>query len=356
MKKIYKKRHYDKKNMPFRVYYATNSTKTVCFACLVSCVMVFIPFLLLYKGEYNEITIIILCLLICSFTMFFAIHILIKEARVFVEPIEKLEEAVSKVTKGNFEIQIQWDNDKKKIKELNKLIDNFNQMTKALRDMEYMNKDFINNVSHEVKTPIASITGFTEILMDAELDEEERREYLSLVNSESLRLSRLCESMLNMSRLDSQVIVNKNEEVNVTEQIRKAIIMLSEKWVDKEHEFDLNIDEINVNSDSDLLQQIWINLIDNAMKYSDRGTVIHISGKDNGSDIEISISDEGIGISEEKLQYIFQRFYQCEESHKNYGNGLGLSIVKRIIELLNGNIVCTSIKGIGTKIIVTLPK
>lgn len=356
MKNNHKKEHYDKKNMPFRVYYAINSTKIVCLSCIIACIIVCIPFLLIYKGEHNEITVIIMSLIICLFTMFFAVHILVKRARVFVEPIEKLEEAVSKVTKGDFDIQIEWKEEKKKIGELNNLIYNFNKMTKALKDMEYMNKDFISNVSHEVKTPIASITGLTEILMDSSLEEEERSEYLSLVNSEALRLSRLCENMLQMSRLDNQVIVTKHEQVNVTEQIRKSIIMLSEKWADREQEFDLNMDELSVNSDRDLLQQIWINLIDNAMKYSDIGSVLHVSGIDCTSYIKISIKDEGIGISEEKLSHIFEKFYQCEVSHKSQGNGLGLSIVKRIVELLNGNIECKSKEGVGTEMIIHLPK
>lgn len=351
-----KERRYDKKNTPFRVYYAVKSTQTVCVACLIACILVIIPFLIIYKGRHNEETVIIISLLICLFTILFATHMLVKKARVFVEPIERLEEAVGKVRNGDFDARIQWHEDKRNIKELNKLIDNFNDMAKALKDMEYMNKDFINNVSHEVKTPISSIAGFTEILMDSDLGEEEREEYLALVNGEAHRLSRLCENMLSISRLDNQTGVNKIEAVNITEQIRKTIIMLSETWSHKEQEFDLTMEEININSDADLLQQIWINLIDNAMKYSGKGTILHISGRDNGSYIEISIRDEGIGISKEKVEFIFQRFYQCEESHKNQGNGLGLSIVKRIVELLKGTIECKSELGGGTEFIVRLPK
>ncbi|MCR4944342.1 MAG: HAMP domain-containing histidine kinase [Clostridium sp.] len=352
---MYKRKNYDN-DIPFRIHYAAESTKTVCLACIISCILVLIPFFLFYKGEHSQVTVLVICLLICCLTMLITIHMLIRKAKVFVEPIEKLEEAVSKVKNGDFEVKVELSDNGKSINELNKLIEDFNNMAKSLKDMEYMNKDFINNVSHELKTPISSIAGFTEILMDSSLSEEERQEYLSLVNSESLRLSRLCENMLSISRLDKQRIVNKHKLVNVTEQIRKTIIMLSEKWRDKGHEFNLNLDEIEINSDEDLLQQIWVNLIDNAMKYSSDGTTLYISGKDNGSYVEIIIRDEGIGIPEDKIEHIFRRFYQCEESHKNQGNGLGLSIVKKIIELLGGSIECKSKEGEGTEMIVNLYK
>ena len=228
-------------------------------------------------------------------------------------------------------------------------------MVAELDGMDYMRKDFMRNVSHEIKTPIAAITGFTEILLDGNIDENERHEYLEVINNESMRISRLCENMLHMSRLDSQVIVSSVQKIRLDEQIRKCIILLSEKWSEKEIDFSINLEKVSIFSDADMLQQVWINLIDNAIKYSGDNCKIDISVKRlNDKSVAVSISDNGIGIEEKKLHKIFDKFYQCEESHKKSGSGLGLSISKRIIELLNGTIECKSKKDFGTTMVVTL--
>ena len=228
-------------------------------------------------------------------------------------------------------------------------------MVAELDGMDYMRKDFMSNVSHEIKTPIAAITGFTEILLDGSIDESERQEYLEVINKESMRISRLCENMLHMSRLDSQVIVANLQKIRLDEQLRKCIILLSEKWSNKEIDFSIDLDEVNILSDYDMLHQVWINLIDNAIKYSGENCKIDISVKRlNDKSVKVSIRDNGIGIEEEKLHRIFDKFYQCEESHKKSGSGLGLSISKRIVELLNGTIECKSKKDSGTTFEVTL--
>ncbi len=219
-----------------------------------------------------------------------------------------------------------------------------------------MRKDFVSNVSHEIKTPVSAMMGFAEIMLEDSAIPQDQKEYLTLIYDEAARVSRLCENMLNMSKLENQELVIRHEQVAVDEQIRKCVILLSEKREGRMQGFDLDLPSMPVCSDPDLLQQIWINLIDNAMKYSDPGTVIHISGKNNAHDITVSVQDEGIGIPAEKQSHIFDAFYQCEESHKKAGNGLGLSIVKRILELLNGSIECQSIEGNGTQMTVNIQK
>lgn len=159
-----------------------------------------------------------------------------------------------------------------------------------------------------------------------------------------------------MSRLENQALVTRHEQVAVDEQIRRCVILLSEKREGQAQEFDLELPPMSVNSDPDLLQQIWINLIDNAIKYSEPGTVIHILAQSDVQGITVSVWDERIGIPAEKQGHIFDAFYQCEESHKKDGNGLGLSIVKRIIELLDGSIECRSRSGNGTEVLVKIPK
>ena len=236
------------------------------------------------------------------------------------------------------------------------LIENFNLMTRELHGMDQMRREFIANVSHEFKTPIASIAGLAELLLDGGLEEKEQREFLSLIHGEALRLSRLSENILRIPRLDTQEIVTQREPVAVDEQIRQTLILLTEKFADREQLFDIRLEPVTVMSDPDLLQQIWLNLIDNALKYSPPNKTLHIVGKMEANTAIISIRDEGIGIPPEKQDRIWGKFYQCEESHKSQGHGLGLSIVKRIVELLDGSIECHSEVGQGTEMRVRLQK
>ena len=163
--------------------------------------------------------------------------------------------------------------------------------------------------------------------------------------------------MLNMSRLDSQVIVLNKVEIRLDEQIRKSVILLCEKWSEYDIDFDINLSKIKIKSDPDMLHQVWINIIDNAIKYSGNHCKINIIAKEvNNETIEVKVIDNGIGIPKNKINKVFDKFYQCDESHKKNGSGLGLSITKRIIELLNGGIDYESIEGVGTTVIITLPK
>ncbi|MBC7958343.1 MAG: HAMP domain-containing histidine kinase [Vallitaleaceae bacterium] len=228
-------------------------------------------------------------------------------------------------------------------------------MARELNEMDYMRKDFMSNVSHEIKTPVAAITGFSEMLLDGGLEEAEQKEYLNYLNQESLRLSRLCESMLQMSRVDHQIIVDKRQEVMVDEQLRRCIITLSEKWSAKDINFDLQLEKCSLLSDYDLLFQIWTNLIDNAIKYSYPEGSIFITAVNERDFLKVCIRDEGIGIPEEQAGKIYEKFYQSDESHKKQGSGLGLAIVKRIVELLDGSLSHFSEEGKGTTVTVVLP-
>jgi signal transduction histidine kinase len=283
------------------------------------------------------------------------------EALYITKPIIKINDGVQKVADGDFSVQLKFKKSHRKMlegyysDEIDELADNFNKMARELAGMDYMRKDFMSNVSHEIKTPVTAITGFSEILLDGGLNEEEQKEYLTYLNQESLRLSRLCDNMLRMSRLDNQCIVEKKQEVKVDEQIRHCIIMLSEKWSEKNINFELQLEKYSIISDYDLLFQVWTNLIDNAIKYSNQSGSIWISIGIEKKLLTVSIRDEGIGISKENLSKIFDKFYQCDESHKKQGSGLGLSIVKRIIELLDGKIECISEEGMGTTMTVSIP-
>ena len=351
-----KKRKY---KWTLRKYIAIVSILTFISSCIISTAITIGAIKIFYKEAITYEKLVLVCILILVLALIIAWFSLWVGAGHLTKPLIDVSNTVKQVAEGNFKVNIKRRNttdcEYEYINEVDELAKNVNKMVAELDGMDYMRKDFMSNVSHEIKTPIAAITGFTEILLDGSIDESERQEYLEVINKESMRISRLCENMLHMSRLDSQVIVANLQKIRLDEQLRKCIILLSEKWSDKEIDFSIDLDEVNILSDYDMLQQVWINLIDNAIKYSVDNCKIDISVKRlNDKSVAVSISDNGIGIEEKKLHKIFDKFYQCEESHKKSGSGLGLSISKRIVELLNGTIECKSKKDSGTTFEVTL--
>ena len=351
-----KKRKY---KWTLRKYIAIVSILTFISSCIISTAITIGAIKIFYKEAITYEKLVLVCILILVLALIIAWFSLWVGAGHLTKPLIDVSNTVKQVAEGNFKVNIKRRDTTKceyeYINEVDELAKNVNKMVAELDGMDYMRKDFMSNVSHEIKTPIAAITGFTEILLDGSIDESERQEYLEVINKESMRISRLCENMLHMSRLDSQVIVANLQKIRLDEQLRKCIILLSEKWSNKEIDFSIDLEEVSILSDYDMLQQVWINLIDNAIKYSRENCKIDISVKSfNDKSVVVSISDNGIGIEEGKLHRIFDKFYQCEESHKKSGSGLGLSISKRIIELLNGTIECRSKKDFGTTMVVTL--
>lgn len=352
----------DKKYLKdLRTYIATVSVGTILSSFLTCAFIGFVLMKIFYKGEVTAPIVIIFCIIVCLLSMIVSACLIWIGAGHLTKPLVEVSDVAKQVAEGNFKVRV-----KRKEQEydgylynneVDELARNINKMVAELDGMDYMRKDFMSNVSHEIKTPIAAISGLSEILLDKGVSEEKQKEYLKLINNESIRVSRLCEYMLNMSRLDSQVIVINKEEIRLDEQIRKSVILLCEKWADYDIDFDINLSTINIKSDPDMLHQVWINIIDNAIKYSGKFCKIIISAREiNNETIEVKVIDNGIGIPKDKIDRIFDKFYQCEESHKKSGSGLGLSITKRIIELLNGDIQYDSIEGIGTTVTIKLPK
>jgi signal transduction histidine kinase len=277
--------------------------------------------------------------------MFFATKFISK-------PIKHISDITKEISKGNFEVKIQ----NKRTDEIGILAKNFNLMTEELKNIEYLRKDFMRNVSHEFKTPIASIQGFAEIIKDRNLPTEKFDEYTDIIIEETRRLINLSTNILRLSKLDNQLIQNKNTNFSLDEQIRRTILLFEDQWSKKNIELEINLEKVNYVGDEELIQQLWINLIGNAIKFSyDYGT-IYITLKNYDRAIGVEIKDEGIGISEEGKKRIFEKFYQGDSSHSKMGNGLGLPIVKRIIEICNGTISFVSKEGTGTCFTVTLPK
>lgn len=326
----------------------------LCFSCTVSLgITAFIRInFMVEEHKTNDIRELILlgvaaliCAAIGSVLMFFATKLISK-------PIEKISDITKEISKGNFCVQVDYS----KEDEIGVLARNINLMVKELNNMEYLRKDFMSSVSHEFKTPISSIQGFVEIIKDKNLPPEKFEEYTDIIIEETKRLTNLSSNILKLSKLDNQVIQSKKVKFSLDEQIRKTLLILEEQWSKKNLELEINLEKIDYKGDEELTQQIWVNLIGNAIKFSNDYGSLYITLRKNFSYIIVEIEDEGVGISEESKSRVFERFYQGDGSRSGEGNGLGLAIVNRIIEISAGRIYFESEVGKGTCFTVELPK
>lgn len=266
-------------------------------------------------------------------------------------PISEINEATKKVAEGNYNIVLET----KRKDEIGELTENFNQMVKVLKSTEKLQNEFIDNVSHEIKTPITSIEGFAKLLDDDSLQKKDRKEYIGIIVEEAERLSNLTGEILKLSKLHNQERITNKQEFMVSEQIRKAISVLEPKWAAKNLKINICLEEKIFYGDEDLIFQVWMNLIDNAIKFSNKDGKIDIKLYQDKDKIIVNIKDYGKGMSEDEIEKVFDRFYQIDKSHSEEGTGLGLAIVKRILELSDGDIKIKSKEGKGTSIIVMLP-
>lgn len=268
-------------------------------------------------------------------------------------PIVELSDAAKEVAKGNFDIQVEEFNRKD---ELGDLAIQFNLMIKELQSNEYLKKEFISNVSHEFKTPLAIINGYSKLLAEDSITEEERKEYATLIEKESQRLSTLTTNMLKLSKLNTDTISLKKDVFMLDEQIRQTILLLEPKWSEKNLHFSLHLPASQYEGEADMLSEIWINLLDNAIKHSPKNGLIDISLISTQYYYAIYIRDQGVGIPKEQISRVFDQFYQGDVSHKREGAGLGLSIALKIAQLHGGSIECSSKIGKGTTFTVHLSK
>ena len=231
-----------------------------------------------------------------------------------------------------------------------------NRLSEELKRVHMLRSDFVNSYSHEFKTPITSISGFAQLLLDDNnnLSEEERKHYLQIIAQEAERLSKLSSNTFLLSQLESQKILADTKPYSLDEQLRRCVIMLSNQWSEKNINVVGDIDEVIFNGDEDLMQHLWLNLINNAIKFTPDGGTIEVSLKQENEKITVTISDSGIGMSEEMVQRIFDKYYQGTTDKANAGLGLGLSIVYRIIILCKGRIKVESKLGEGSTFIVEL--
>lgn len=273
--------------------------------------------------------------------------------KLIICPIQNISNAFDELSRGNFEIKI---SENERIMEIKEMIQRFNAMTYELSHTETLRSDFVANVSHEFKTPIAAIEGYATLLQNENLTTKKRNHYIEKILDNSRRLSSLSGNILMLSKLENQELVLDQTEYRLDEQIRQCVLMLENKWALKNIEFDMELPRQLYFGSAPLLWQVWSNLIDNAIKHSYEGSMIRITIQDKPSTIIVSISDEGDGMTEEVQKHIFEKFYQGDPSRKSEGSGLGLALVKRIVELCKGVIQVESAPGAGTVFKITLPK
>lgn len=218
----------------------------------------------------------------------------------------------------------------------------FNKMAEDLEKTEMLRSDFINNFSHEFKTPIVSISGFAKLIKRGNLSQEQQAEYAEIIETESLRLSQMATNVLNLTKVENQSILTDKKSFNLSEQIRKCVLLSEKKWQSKNIEPVVDFDEFEIVANEELLEQVWINLIDNAIKFSPEYSEVTIRIAAEGDFITVTVSNRGEKIPESAMPKIWNKFYQADESHKGAGNGIGLAIVKKIVSLHGGSVGAVS--------------
>ncbi|MBO6141493.1 MAG: HAMP domain-containing histidine kinase [Ruminococcus sp.] len=272
-------------------------------------------------------------------------------SRIMLKPLDDLAAATAQITRGNFNVKIPVPNSK----EYAPLIKSFNKMAKELAGIETLRGDFISNVSHEFKTPLASIQGFAKLLQDKSLGEEERAEYTEIIIEETTRLTKLAANILNLTRVENQQTVGKKTRFSLDEQIRKIVLMLEHSWSKKNIDMQVTLDDIYYVGNEELMAQIWQNIINNAIKFTPEGGIISVSLIRGEKSIICKIYDNGPQISPQVKAHIFDKFYQGDKSRATEGNGLGLALVKRVVDLCSGRVYADNVTEGGVCFTVELP-
>lgn len=270
----------------------------------------------------------------------------------FFAPITRLCRAMKEVAGGDFHIEMQTDS---KIDELRELYDNFNCMVRELNSTETLQTDFISSVSHEFKTPINAIEGYAALLQEQDLTPDEQRQYVEKILFNTRRLSTLTGNILLLSKLSSQSIRPRRTTFRLDEQIRQAVLALEQKWEDKELELDVDLERTAFTGYEALLLHVWTNLIDNAVKFDPHGGLLRLRLYQPDEHLLFTIEDSGPGIAAGDEERIFAKFYQSDTSREAEGNGLGLALVKKIVELNGGSVRAENLPQGGCRFTVRLP-
>lgn len=276
-------------------------------------------------------------------------------SRIPLKPVNEIIDKINRLAKGDFKVRLSFGPTISSHPAVKDFTESFNTMAEELENTELLRNDFINNFSHEFKTPIVSIAGLANLLESENLTDEQRHQYARAIRDESMRLSTMATNVLLLTKVENQTILTELSEYNLSEQVRSAVLLFEEMWTQKNIDLQLDFDEFMIEANEELLRHVWINLVDNALKFVPRCGTVELEIIDLGLDISVRISNTGSEIHPELREKIFSKFYQADESHATNGNGIGLAIVKRIVDLHNGSVEVKSENGV-TSFTVTLSK
>ena len=327
-------------------------TISVLLAALIVFILAKVGFFTAFGVDDLSLGQIVVVMSIVSLIIGFAVALL--SSKIPLKPINKIVENLNKLSSGDFNAHLSFGKPISLHPTFSDVSDSFNILAEELQNTEMLRSDFINNFSHEFKTPIVSIAGFAKLLRKGDLTEQQKNEYLRIIEEESLRLSSMATNVLNLTKIENQTILTDVSRINVSEQIRAAVLLLEEKWTKKNIYFNMEFDEFFIFANEELLKQVWINLIDNAVKFSFNCGEVGILIDSSEKSLSVKISNFGAEISQDNLGKIFNKFYQAEESHSVEGNGVGLAIVRKIIDLHHGKVFVESKNGV-TVFTVALP-
>ena len=309
------------------------------------------------QARFNEILeiIVILCywaLVAGSLTLYTRHQV----RKTYEIPMLRLADAAAKIAKGDFSACVETVNEREKFDYLDQMIEDFNKMTAELGSIETLRVDFFSNVSHEIKTPIAVIQNSAEMLKKPDLSEDKRQEYVDSITNAAKRLNTLITNILKLNKLEKQSITPNVSEFDLCDQLVQSALLFETVWEEKGIEFEADIaDERKlITADAELLPLVWNNLLSNAFKFTERGGTVTIREYSDNDKVVVEVEDTGCGMDEQTKKHIFDKFYQGDTSHSTEGNGLGLALALRVLQLSGGVIDVRSERGTGTKFIVTL--
>lgn len=285
-------------------------------------------------------------------TLIFVIVDIIRRKITVDRPVKKIKKALAKITNGDYSVRLDTSEVQMNFSEI---MESINCMTEELSGVETLRTDFIANVSHELKTPLAVIQNYGTLLQSTELCEEKRLEYAKAITNSSRKLADLITNILKLNRLENQQIYPEKNRYNLSEQLCECLLQFENVWEKSKIQIDIDLDEdVLVNGDMELLNIVWNNLFSNAFKFTESEGVVSVSLKNDKEFAIVKVSDTGCGMLPEVGRHIFDKFYQGDTSHATEGNGLGLALVKRIIDIIGGEIFVSSTLGVGSTFTVKL--
>ena len=296
-------------------------------------------------------------LMMAGFSMVTSVIVASLIGKIYMQPVNRFVDQMNRLAAGDLKARIRFGRPISAHPTFQEVEDSFNTAAEELERTELLRSGFVNDFSHEFKTPIVSIAGFAKLLRREDLTQEQRMEYLAIIEEESLRLSHMATSVLELNKIENQTILTNVRRSNVAEQVRSAILLLEDKWTKKTLELELAISECETEVNEELLKHVWIDLLDNAIKFSYENSSIKIETTEKKNKLYVSVKDYGIGIPKEELKLVWDRFYKSDASRgkDKKGTGLGLSITKEIIHSHGENINVISTLDAGSEFIFTLP-